>query len=138
MLPAHLSPYLTFNGNCRDAMTFYQACLGGKLTMQTFGEAPMPSAPEDKEKIMHAMLENDALSFMASDSMPGQPVTMGTNVSLSLVGTDETLLRGFFAKLSEGGNVTMPLDKQFWGDVFGMCTDKFGIHWMVNIAEKTE
>ena len=115
-------------------MEFYNACLGGKLTMQTFGQAPMPSAPEDKEKIMHAMLENDALSFMASDSMPGKPVTMGSNVTLSLVGTDNQKLTAFFEKLSAGGTIVMPLEKAFWGDTFGMLTDKFGVHWMVNIA----
>lgn len=136
MLPAHLSPYLTFNGNCKEAMEFYQSCLGGQLTMQTFGEAPMPSNPEDKEKIMHAMLQNDALSFMASDSMPGKPVTVGSNVSLSIAGTDDAKIRECYTKLGEGGTVTMPLEKAFWGDTFGMLTDRFGIHWMVNIAEK--
>lgn len=136
MSTSTLFPYLTFAGTCKEAMTFYQSCMGGTLKMQTFGEAPMPSGPKDKDRIMHASLENDRLSFMASDSMPGGNVVVGDNVNLSITGTDEAKLKDMFEKLSAGGTVTMPLAKQFWGDVFGMFTDKFGIHWMVNIGAK--
>lgn len=136
MLPAYLSPYLTFNGTCRDAMQFYQSCMGGNLKMQSFGETPMPCPPEQKNKIMHAMFQNDALSFMASDAMPGMPLVMGNNIHMSIAGTDAARLTDLFTKLSTGGTVDMPLGKQFWGDTFGMFTDKFGIHWMVNIAQK--
>ncbi len=134
MQPAYLSPYLTFDGNCREAMEFYQSCMGGNLKIQTFGEAPMPSPENYKDKIMHASLENDSLSFMASDTMPGNPVIKGTNVHLSVAGTDSARLNEMFLKLSAGGTVNMKLEKQFWGDTFGMVTDKFGIHWMFNIA----
>jgi PhnB protein len=85
---------------------------------------------------MHASLENDDLTIMASEMMPGMKLIKGTNVSLSLVGNDAAKLKGFFEKLSAGGTVTMPMEKQFWGDVFGMFTDKFGIHWMVNVTER--
>lgn len=116
-------------------MEFYKSVLGGELIMQTFGEAmPEGTPPEHKNKIMHAYLKNDSLSFMASDSPPGSEVTQGDNVHLSIVGEDEAKLTEFFNKLAEGGKVTMKLEKQFWGDVFGMLTDKFGIHWMVNIG----
>lgn len=131
-----LHAYLNFDGDCRQAMEFYHACLGGKLTMQTFGESPVPSDASTKDRIMHAMLETPDFTILASDTMPGMPFAKGTNVSLSLVGTDEKRLKEFFQKLSAGGNVTMKMEKQFWGDVFGMLTDKFGIHWMVDIGEK--
>ena len=134
MQKAYLSPYLVFDGDCKQAMEFYHSCMGGNLKMQTFGEAPMPCPDHYKGKIMHASLENDSLSFMASDTQPGNPVAKGTNVHLSVAGTDETRLKEIFAKLSKGGKVTMPLAKQFWGDTFGMLTDTFGIHWMFNIA----
>ncbi|MEO7617663.1 MAG: VOC family protein, partial [Candidatus Saccharibacteria bacterium] len=85
-------------------------------------------------KIMHAMLDNGLLTMMASDNMPGQKINFGDSVSLSIAGEDEAQLTKFFHGLSEGGQITMPLAKQVWGDTFGMFTDKYGIHWMVNIA----
>lgn len=141
MKPARLCPYLKFDGDCRQAMEFYAAAMGGKLTMQTFGESGHSPDPSMNDRVMHAMLENgDDLSFMACDIMPGMggpgPYVKGHRMDLSLSGTDDAKLRGFFEKLSAGGTVTMPLAKQFWGDVFGMFTDKFGNDWMVNIAEK--
>lgn len=134
-----LVPYLTFNGDCREAMEFYQAVLGGELTMQTFGESGMPAPDEAKDRIIHADLKNEALSFMASDGPPDQTVKMGENVHMSLGGSDETKLTGYFDRLAAGGSVDMALEKQFWGDAFGMLTDKFGVHWMVSIyAEPQE
>ncbi|MDB4977963.1 MAG: hypothetical protein JWM56_149 [Candidatus Peribacteria bacterium] len=138
MQPTYLSPYITFNGNCKEVMEFYAACMGGKLVMQTFGEAPVHAPEEYKGKIMHAMLQNDSLSFMASDTQPGTTVATGDNISMSVAGTDNEKLHDMFTKLSAGGTVTMPLAPQFWGDTFGMLTDKFGIHWMFNIAGKKE
>ncbi len=129
-----LAPYLNFSGNTREAMEFYQSVLGGKLTMQTFGESGMPTPAEDKDKIMHADLKNDALSFMASDGNKEHPVHVGNNIHMSIVGTDEALLTKYFNGLAQGGKVDLPLAKQFWGDTFGMLTDKFGVHWMVNIS----
>ena len=129
-----LSPYLNFNGNCAEAMKFYQSVLGGKLKLQTFAESGMPTPKEYKNKTVHAYLKNDALSFMASDGAPGSTVTMGDNVHMSINGDDRDTLTKIFRRLSDGGTVTMPLAKQFWGDTFGMLTDRFGVHWMVNIA----
>ena len=128
-----LVPYLTFGGNAADAMRFYHSVLGGELTMQTFGEAKMAEKPEDENRIIHATLKNDALTFMASDSQPGEPVKSGDNFSMSISGEDGEMLASIFNRLSEGGNIDMPLAKQFWGDTFGMLRDKFGIRWMVNI-----
>jgi PhnB protein len=129
-----LTPYLTFNGNAAEAMRFYHSILGGDLTMQTFEEAKMAQTPEDKNKMIHASLKNEALSLMASDGNSSMQVKFGDNVSMSLSGSDSDKLTAVFNKLSEGGKVTMPLAKQFWGDTFGMLTDKFGIHWMVNVT----
>jgi PhnB protein len=129
-----LAPYLTFTGNASDAMKFYHSILGGELSMQTFEEAKMAQSPEDNDKIIHATLKSDSLSIMASDGNSQMQVKFGDNVSLSISGSDYAKLTEVFNKLAEGGKVQMPLAKQFWGDTFGMCTDKFGIHWMVNIT----
>jgi PhnB protein len=129
-----LTPYLNFNGNTAEAIRFYQSVLGGELTLQTFGEAGMAKKPEEKDRVVHATLKNDLFSFMASDGHPDRPVIFGDNIHMSLMGSEGDKLPEFFNKLSQGGKVHMPLAKQFWGDTFGMLTDKFGVHWMVNIA----
>ncbi len=132
-----LFPYLTFDGNAKEAMEFYQSVLGGNLSMQTFGEAGMPTSEEEKTQIVNAELKNGDLSFMASDSAGHRDeFSVGSNVSMSIAGEDEELLTKYFNRLSEGGKIDMPLEKQFWGDKFGMLTDKFGIHWMVNISSQ--
>ncbi len=134
MQKAYLCPYLMFDGTCEQAMNFYQSCMGGTLKMQRYGETPMPCSDSQKDKIMHASLENDSLSFMAADGQENRKTVQGDNVHLSVAGTDEARLKEMFLRLSAGGAVTMALEKQFWGDTFGMLTDKFGIHWMFNIA----
>jgi PhnB protein len=131
---AKLSPYLNFTGQTKEAMEFYQSILGGELKLQTYKEAGFPHDPKDDDKVIHADLQNDTLSFMASDGDDEHPVHMGDNIHMSIMGTDESELRGFFEKLSEGGKVDMPLVKQFWGDIYGQLTDKFGVHWVVNIS----
>lgn len=101
------------------------------------GESGMPVSDEVKDQIMHAQLTSGDIVIMASDGGDHNKVTFGNNVSLSLVGSDEAALTQMFTKLSEGGTVDMKLEKQFWGDIFGMLTDKFGNHWMVNISSGT-
>ncbi len=134
-----LNSYLNFNGNCGEAMKFYHSIFGGKLDIQTYADTPeMPSTPENKNMVIHAVLTSDEVMFMASDGDPRSEVKFGNSVNLSLVGTDETKLTEYFQKLSEGGKINMPLEKQFWGDKFGMTTDKFGINWMVNITRNQE
>lgn len=131
-----LNPYIQFTDNAREAMEFYKGVFGGDLTMSTFGEFgggdPEHQAPADG--IMHAQLNASGMTLMASDTPPGMPGSSGAQISISLSGDDATELKGFWDGLSEGGQVTMPLEKQMWGDEFGMLTDKFGIAWMVNIA----
>src|SRR5256885_15057649 len=91
--------------------------------------------PSEDNKVMHALLEADnGITFMASDTPNRMEYTAGTNYSMSLSGDNEAELKGYFEKLSAGGNVTMPLEKAPWGDTFGMPTDKFGVSWLVNIA----
>jgi PhnB protein len=131
---SQLNPYLSFTDNARQAMEFYASVFGGTLTLSTFGEfgAEGPEA----DKIMHGLLRNeDGLALMGADTPEGMGYEPGTNISVSLSGDDVEELRGYWAKLSEGGTVSVPLEKQMWGDEFGMCVDQFGIPWMVNIAQ---
>lgn len=131
---SRLNPYISFNGNAREAMEFYQGILGGNLTMSTFGEFGDKDAPY-ADQIMHAMLESDAgYTLMASDTPPGMSYHPGDNITISLSGDDGDKLRGYWEKLTEGGTVGVPLEKQMWGDEFGALKDRFGVNWMVNIA----
>jgi PhnB protein len=136
---SRLNPYLNFTGNAREAMHFYQSVFGGKLVMDTFGENNMAKNPADADKIMHAQLEVDNLIIlMGSDSPEDMETQPGGSISLSLSGNNETELRGYYEKLSANGQVILPLEMAPWGDYFGMCTDKFGTSWMVNIAKQQE
>ncbi len=131
-----LNPYIAFaGGTAREAMEFYQNVFGGSLVMNTFGDFGSPE-PALADKIMHAQLDTDAgYTIMGSDTAPGMTVTPGSSITVSLSGDDSDTLRGYFAKLSEGGTVTMPLEKQMWGDEYGQLTDRYGINWMANITQ---
>jgi PhnB protein len=130
-----LNPYLGFRDNAREAMEFYQSVFGGELTTSTFAELRASDDPSEADKIMHAMLETpDGLTLMGADTPNSMDFTPGNTMSVSLSGDDEGALRGYWDKLSESGSVTVPLEKAPWGDSFGMCTDPFGIAWLVNIA----
>lgn len=132
-----LNPYLNFRDNARQAIEFYHSVFGGKLDLTTFKDGGMSQGPADANLVMHSQLEADnGMTLMASDTPPGMDFKPGTNISISLSGADEKTLRGYWDKLSAGGTVMMPLEKAPWGDTFGMCTDKFGIQWLVNIAGK--
>ncbi|MEP7204754.1 MAG: VOC family protein [Candidatus Saccharibacteria bacterium] len=133
-----LNPYIGFKDNARGAMEFYKTVFGGKLTIQTFADLHAADDPSEDDLVMHSVLEvgND-ITFMASDTPARMDYKPGTNFSMSLSGDDETELRVYFQRLSEGGTVTMPLEKAIWGDTFGMCVDKFGITWLVNILVTT-
>lgn len=137
-MQSKLNPYLAFRDNARAAMEFYQAVFGGKLTLNTFKEFHASQDPSEDDKIMHSMLEaENGIAFMAADTPNSMEYSPGTNISMSLSGDNEAELRGYFEKLTAGGTVTEPLEKAPWGDTFGMCTDKFGINWMVNVAGQT-
>ncbi|MER7072325.1 VOC family protein [Terrabacter sp. NPDC000476] len=129
-----LNPYLGFEDTARAAMEFYRSVFGGDLAVSTFGEfgAGGPAA----DRVMHAQLETPSgFTLMAADTPEGAPpFERGTNMTVSLTGDERDVLVGYFERLAEGGTVTTPLEKQVWGDEFGMLTDRFGIGWLVNIA----
>ena len=134
-MTVRLNPYIAFtDGNAREAMEFYKSVFGGTLTVNTFGEFGAPD-PAIADKVMHAMLETDnGLVLMAADPPPGMQVGAGSSISISLSGDDAEQLRDYWAKLSDGGEVSVPLEKQMWGDEFGTCRDRYGVEWMVNIG----
>ena len=130
-----LHPYISFKDNAREAMEFYKSVFGGKLVMNTFKEFHASEDPNEADKIMHSMLEaENGITFMAADTPNSMEYRGGSNISMSLSGDNEAELRSYFEKLSDGGMIVMPLEKAPWGDTFGMCTDKFGINWMVNVT----
>jgi PhnB protein len=136
-MTARLNPYLGFRDTAKEAMAFYHSVFGGELTSNTFAELQASEDPAEQDKIMHSMLTTDSgFVLMAADTPNSMEYTPGTNHSISLSGdaADEAELRGYWDKLSEGATVTAPLEKAPWGDTFGMCTDRFGISWLVNIA----
>ncbi len=133
-MTSRLNPYISFNGTARQAMEFYQGVFGGELSVHTFGEYGDPNAP-GADNIMHGMLESSSgLTLMGADMPPGMEHHPGNNMAVSLSGEDAEELRGYWGKLSAGGTVSVPLEKQMWGDEFGMCEDQFGVTWLVNIA----
>ncbi len=129
-----LSPYVRFNdGKCREAMNFYKECLGGELIIQTVSETPMAKdmPPEAQNSVMHASLKSEGLELSGSDMMRDKAV-VGDNVVLALNFDTEAEIRDIFAKLSTQGEVFMPLENAFWGAIFGVVTDKYGVEWMLN------
>jgi len=138
-MPTRLNPYLSFRSNAREAMQFYKNVFGGELNMSTFADFHASQDPSEDNLVMHAQLDGPSgLTLMGSDTPARMDYNPGNTFSVSLSGDDEAELRGYWDKLSDGGTVTMPLEKAIWGDAFGMCTDKFGIQWLVNIAGPKE
>ncbi|MEV2241881.1 VOC family protein [Micromonospora sp. NPDC049891] len=134
-MTSQLNPYLTFNGDARQAMEFYQSVFGGQLRISTFGEFGT-SDPAVADKVMHAMLTTErGYTLMASDTAPGMPYNPGDTITCSLSGDPGEGIEEAWQKLSDGGTVTMPFEKQVWGDLYGMCVDRFGIPWMVNVVQ---
>jgi PhnB protein len=129
-----LNPYIYFNGNCREAMIFYQQCLGGQLNMQTVAG----SALEDKcpvamqRKIIHATLLSGAVFIMGSDMCNAAGVAPGNTIAISLNCSSEQEINTLYQRFAEDGKVIDPLKTQFWGGMFGLVEDKFGVRWMFN------
>lgn len=128
-----ITAYLFFNGNCAEAMRFYEGVLGGKLEMMKFGDGPPDVCPEGAaDRVMHACLTTvDGQSLMASDVMPGQPDQGHKGFAVSLGFPTAAEAKRAFDALADGGKVAMPLDKTFWTEAFGMLTDRFGVEWMI-------
>ncbi|HVX47884.1 MAG TPA: VOC family protein [Candidatus Saccharimonadales bacterium] len=135
MSDINLDVYLYFKGQCREAMEFYKSIFGGEINAMPYSQVPdqVPGGEGISEDwLMHALLSGGDIRLMASDTLKASPTS--AKVDLSLGGQDEARLREIFEKLSEGGEVHTPLKKEFWGDIFGNLTDKFGVTWMVNIS----
>jgi PhnB protein len=130
-----LNPYLSFRDNAREALNFYQSVFGGDLRVSTFGDYQASEDPAESDKIMHGMLTTpQGLVLMGADTPNSMEYREGSAISISLSGEDEAELRGYYDKLSgDGGSVTVPMEKSPWGDVFGMCKDRYGIGWLVNV-----
>lgn len=137
-----INPYLNFNGNTEEAFNFYKSVFGSHfLTMQRFKDTPEAgnTDPGDQNKVMHiSMPIGKGNILMATDALEskGHTLTMGNNFHLSVGTESEDEARNIFSALAVGGVITVPLDKMFWGAYFGMCTDKFGIQWMVSYDSK--
>jgi PhnB protein len=131
---SQVNVYLTFNGCCREAMSFYKSCLGGQLQFQTIGESPMANKmPETmKDLILHASLTKDKLILLGSDMAPEQGLIIGNAVSLVLNCESEEEINNRYNLLSEGGKKDHPLEITFWGATFGDLTDKYGNRWLLN------
>jgi PhnB protein len=132
---SRLNPYLTFNGNAREAMQAYQRIFGGDLTLSTFGEFGAPD-PAIADQVMHGQLETDAgYTLMGADNPPAVEFSPGNTVTISLSGDDAAQLHRYWDALTDKGTVTVPLEKQMWGDEFGQCVDRFGVSWLINIGQ---
>ena len=135
---AKINPYMHFKNNAKQAMEFYKSVFGGELTMSTFREGMNDNGPEG-DNIMHAMLIiGPEMTLMASDTPSHMEYNPGASVEMSLSSdnSEEEIMKEYWAKLSEGATISVPLDQSPWGDTFGMLTDKFGIQWMINIGKK--
>ncbi|HSX47262.1 MAG TPA: VOC family protein [Patescibacteria group bacterium] len=138
MSQVEFAPYIFFQGNCAEAMTFYKEVFGGDLDIQKFDTMPkefdMPNKEEMKDKVMNANLKNGMVVIRGCDSIKASP--QSKKIELCLTSSDESKLRQVFDKLGQGGDIKYPLKKEFWGDIFGMLTDKFGVDWIVDITKE--
>ena len=138
-----LSIYLNFNGNCRQAFEFYRSVFGGDfLSISTFGEGPpdMGVPEEERDGIMHVSYPIGSSTLMGSDVLSGfgPPMQVGNNFSISYSPQSRAQMDELFAKISQGGTVTMAPADMFWGSYFGVCVDKFGIAWQFNFDIREE
>jgi PhnB protein len=133
-MTSRLNPYLNFNGNARAAMEFYRDVFGGELAVTMFADFGMEGP--DAERVMHSQLESEAgYTLMAADVMSTMEYQPMAGASVSISGDDSEVLHRYFEQLADGGTVTMPMAKQAWGDEFGMCVDRYGVPWLVNIGQ---
>jgi PhnB protein len=134
-------PYLVMNGNGQEAVKFYKEALNAEVvSVQTFGDMPdnpeFPSPPEVKDRVLNAHLKVGNMDLMLSDTFPGQPYQIGSQVTIALVVNDLEQTKEIFAKLQDGGQVDMPLQETFWSPLYGQLSDKFGVMWQVSTAAK--
>lgn len=135
-MPMLLNPYFSFRDTAEEAMTFYRSVFGGELSVSRFSEYGVSDDPAEQDKVMHSMLTTGTgMVLMAADTPNSMDLAVGENVSVSVSGDDESVMRGWWEALGAGGTVTMPLEEAPWGGLFGMCTDRFGIHWMFSVGD---
>ncbi|MBK8505808.1 MAG: VOC family protein [Saprospiraceae bacterium] len=137
---ARINSYLTFKGNCREAMTFYQNCLGGDLNFQTIGESPIADKmpPLMRESILHATLSKEGWILLASDMVADEGLIVGNAVSLMLDCDSEQEINHCYERLSSGGQKTHPLEFSFWGAFFGDLIDKYGNRWLLHYQNQND
>jgi PhnB protein len=134
-MASRLNPYLNFRGQAREALEFYESVFGGDVAISTFGQFGDPPAGSKATDVMHGQLDTPmGFTLMCSDVPGSMELTPGDSVTVSLSGDDADALRGYWQRLSEGGSVLFPLERQMWGDEFGQCKDRFGVPWLVNIS----
>lgn len=137
LMKKQATPYLTFNGNAKEALNYYQKVFDGEiLAIQTFGEADYPTPPEAENRIIHAQFKKDALFFMLSDTFPGQPVETGNHISLVLEFESEASIQKVYDNLHQESKVLMKLQDTFWGAKYAKVKDKFGIVWDLNFTKE--
>ncbi|MDM5189143.1 VOC family protein [Bacillus sp. DX4.1] len=132
-----INPYLVLNGNGQEAVKFYENALDAKVeSIQTFGEMPenpeYPIPVDAKDRVLHAQLKIGNTNLMISDTFPGQPHQLGSQVTIAIMINDVEKSKEVFEKLQEGGQVVMPLQETFWSPSYGQVTDKFGIFWQIS------
>lgn len=128
-----LIPYIHFSGNAQEALDFYSKALSGKVVfIQRYGDSPMPTDEDYKDKVMHGRMEFEGNMVMISDAFKGQEVKTEGNVQLSVEVESIDRINEVFGKMAEDGTVIMELQDTFWGARFGMLKDKFGVSWMFN------
>ncbi|MEL1135108.1 VOC family protein [Desulfitobacterium sp. THU1] len=131
-----LIPYITFNGDCEEAVKFYQSALGGETQILRYGDAPpnpnFPVSEEMKNRVLHAELRKDGHIIRCADNFPGAPFTQGNAISFAVEFSSEEEIRKAFADLSQGGTVEMDLQKTFFSPLYAKFTDKFGVHWQLH------
>lgn len=136
-----ITPYLVTNGNGQEAVKFYESALDAQvLGLQTFGDMPenpqYPTPAEAKDRVMHAHLKVGNSDLMLSDTFPGQPYQLGSQVTIAVMVKTTEKAKEVFGKLEDGGKVAMPLQETFWSPAYGQVTDKFGVIWQVSTEAK--
>lgn len=131
---SRLAVYLTFNGDCRKAMTFYRDCFGGELYFQTMSESPMSKELPKwmKDYILHSSLQASNMLLMGTDMVGEEGLTRGNAVSVFIECESEKEIHSYYKRLSDGGKKTQPIERTFWDAFFGSLTDKYGNHWLLN------
>lgn len=128
-----ITPYLTFDGNAKQALEFYKELLAAEIIgLQTFGEADYPTPPEANDRVMHAQLKKGDISIMFSDNFPGKSVVVGSNISLTLEPESDEEIQNLYNALSKNGKVLNELEDTFWGAKYARVQDSFGIIWELN------